>query len=666
MSENRGPVISSRKNLRNCDGYAVGFSLLVVLLWVFQIYRPALNGPFLFDDAPNIVENGALHLSALNWENIAFALDSVQAGPFGRPLAYLSFALNEYFFGPEPYSFKLINLIIHLANGICVFLFVRLLLRAFRLVYRVHLDKQRIQWLALATASLWMLHPLALTSVLYTVQRMNSLAALFSLLTFIFYFSGRLKQFTKHSGMLPMGLAFGLFAPLAVLSKENAVLIPGFLLVGDWILLRFKSPSRSGRWIVCGLLYGTVLFLALIVSLREFLLNSLIASYALKPFTLTEHVLTESRVLWFYLKLVFIPHPADFGLYHDDIPLSRGFFQPITTLLSVAGLILLAGVAFWIREKAPIVSFGVLFFLLGHSIESSLFPLEIAHEHRNYLPMMGLIFMLAYYGLRLHWMHHAGHVVFAGLILLAGLFSASSMNLASDWKDIGSLSMSLVEHHPDSARSNYEAGRVLSTIIEEDPKAPRVEQYYQWARHFFTRSCESDEFNPGGLFGRIYLDALLDRGTDEGTATRLMRRLSEYPLVPTTAMSFTTLQRCYERGRCHLETKLLMRLYEAALNNPQASGIIRSSLSNELAILNLEQQDVNSAVGLFRQAIALNPSQTRLRFNLVRVLLSTGQLEEAHTELRSIREQISRIQEKQELTQLEKTYAQARLFKNPL
>ncbi len=633
--------------------------LLSVLLCVFLIYRPALNGPFVFDDGPNLLKNDALHLSSLNPKAIRFALENVQAGPFGRPVAYATFALNYYFFGPDPYSFKFVNLIIHLLNGVCVFLLTRLLLRAIRLGHRVHIDKQKIQWIAVATAGLWMLHPLALTSVLYIVQRMNSLAALFSLLTLIGYFSGRLGQFTGRSGIPEFAAAFGILAPLAVLSKDSAILIPGFLLVADWLLLRLKTRSRGGRLITRGLLLSTIMPVAAALLLRDDVVRSVLAGYERQPFTLFERVLTESRVLWVYLKLVFIPDPAAFGLYHDDIPLSKGLFQPVTTILSITGLLFLAAGAVIFRNKAPVLSFAILFFLIGHSIESSIFSLEIAHEHRNYLPMIGLVFVVCHYALHPRLSRNAGRAAVAGLILFIGLSAAITIHRALEWRDLGSLALSLAEHHPHSARSNYEAGRLFTSMIEEDLQAPQTSKYYQLARRYFTSSYESDEFNPAGLFGILYLDSLLAKPADPGAVAELRRRLSDNPILPATPSSFSSLFNCREKRICRMDRSVLLRLYETALNNPRAAKKTRASLFNELAMLHLEQGDAGLAVQLFKRSIGLNPSQPQLRFNLVHVLITSGRLKEAGQELKLIREKFPNVREEHKLASLERMFANA-------
>ncbi|MGH8553813.1 MAG: tetratricopeptide repeat protein, partial [Methylococcales bacterium] len=293
-------------------------------------------------------------------------------------------------------------------------------------------------------------------------------------------------------------------------------------------------------------------------------------------------------------------------------------------------------------------------------LESSIFSLEIAHEHRNYLPMFGMIFMFACYALHPRIMEHSARPLSAGFVLLLGLFSIITMNRVSDWKDMGNLALSLVQHHPRSAQSNYEAGRVFSAIIENHPEVLETARFYKIARQYFTRAYQSDEFNPAGLFGILYLDSLLGQAADVDTVARLRRRLTDYPLPPATASFFSSLRKCHESRRCYLDADILVSLYETALSNRHVSKKTRASLFNELAILNLEKGNVTSAIQLFKQSIALKPAMPQFRFNLIHVLISTGRLPEAREELVSIREQFPNIREKHKLTNLEKMFANAK------
>ena len=93
--------------------------------------------------------------------------------------------------------------------------------------------------------------------------------------------------------------------------------------------------------------------------------------------------------------MISLPNLSRFGLYHDDFVISRGLFQPIGTLLAIGGLAASVAVSWLLRIKAPIISFGIAWFLLGHSLESTIFPLELMHEHRNYLPSLGIVILIA-------------------------------------------------------------------------------------------------------------------------------------------------------------------------------------------------------------------------------------------------------------------------------
>ncbi len=86
----------------------------------------------MFDDLPNLLTNERLQLDSLDMMSLERAAFSSGAGILRRPVSMASFALNRYFFGIAPYSYKVVNLVIHLLTGLGLFLFSRLLLRAYR------------------------------------------------------------------------------------------------------------------------------------------------------------------------------------------------------------------------------------------------------------------------------------------------------------------------------------------------------------------------------------------------------------------------------------------------------------------------------------------------------------------------------------------------------
>ncbi|MDH3831520.1 MAG: tetratricopeptide repeat protein, partial [Gammaproteobacteria bacterium] len=165
------------------------------------IYVPGLSGDYMFDDMPNLLQNTQLNVESLNTESLQGAAFSSGSGKFRRPVSMLSFTLNRYFFGIDPYSHKVVNLVIHLLTGIGLYLLSRLVIRSYRQFRNPTLSAASLQWLPVIVAGLWLVHPLNLTPVLYIVQRMTSLAALFTVLGLCLYMTGRMRLLNGKSGM---------------------------------------------------------------------------------------------------------------------------------------------------------------------------------------------------------------------------------------------------------------------------------------------------------------------------------------------------------------------------------------------------------------------------------------------------------------------------------
>ncbi|MBT3297178.1 MAG: tetratricopeptide repeat protein [Verrucomicrobia bacterium] len=153
--------------------------LLLILAGVLA-YWNSFDGVFVYDDIESIRDNPHIRVlwplseaMSLPLWNTAFTVD-------GRPLLSLSFALNHALFGPEPWGYHLVNLVIHIAAGLLLFGIVRRTLALSR--FRERYARSGI-WLALATALIWLVHPLQTGSVTYIVQRAESLMGMLFLLT---------------------------------------------------------------------------------------------------------------------------------------------------------------------------------------------------------------------------------------------------------------------------------------------------------------------------------------------------------------------------------------------------------------------------------------------------------------------------------------------------
>lgn len=355
----------------------------------------------------------------------------------------------------------------------------------------------------------------------------------------------------------------------------------------------------------------------------------LLASYDHRTFDLWERLMTEGRVIWFYLYLILLPRLSTLGLYHDDIPVSHGLLQPPSTLWAILGLIALLTVALRVRRKAPMLSFGILFFLSGHAMESTIFALEIAHEHRNYVPMIGILLVVFYYLLRPDFtpkvvalMRGAG---FAFLIFMASLTALR----ANAWGNTLQQVLLDVEYHPTSSRVNHEAGRLYFFLVHRAKNAGEKEELYKKAIYYFTRAYQDDEYNSAGLIAMISLDGLLGKPINDKWLATLHERLQQVPMSPHNVGALKSLNQCQLDGGCPLPDPLLDSLLDSAVSNVTLKGQWRSILLTESLVRSLKRGDMKQALQLSKEAVEAYSPLPQLWLNRLTLLIDTGQIDEA-------------------------------------
>lgn len=356
----------------------LGISYLICLL----IYWPGLYGPLLLDDIANL---GLLLDGDVNLNNGTNQLASQlinASGPLGRPISMLTFMINALT-SQDLFFWKLTNLVIHIFCGFLIYKLSRILITF------IHSEKSpNKSFIPAMVATFWLLHPLQVSTVLYTVQRMTQLSALFVLAGLICYVSARKLQQQSKPYIGLQVLTWLVWFPLGVFSKETALLFPLFILVFELFVIQYNKITN--RQLVITTI--TLAFLALAVFLYK--ADYFLGGYNVRDFTWQERMLTETRVMVAYLGMLLIPAQKDMGFLHDDFIISKSLFDPWTTAPSIALLVLLVISAFIFRKKQPLYSTGILFFFVGHLLESTIFPLELMYEHRNYLPSFGILLAL--------------------------------------------------------------------------------------------------------------------------------------------------------------------------------------------------------------------------------------------------------------------------------
>ena len=441
--------------------------LLLIFLIPSIIYSGNLNSGFILDDWPNLEPLNTLPENATYLDYIQFLANNT-SGQLGRPISLLSFALQSENWPKNPFAFKAINLILHIINGALVTWVCALILKQCDKTF----SDQR--WLPVMVGGLWLIQPIHVSTVLYTIQRMTLLMALFSLLALCGYLYGRNRCYSKPgSGLFISTFALITGGLLAVFSKENGVILLLYMAVIELTLFnRQPLPEYWQAWRIC-CVFIPVLSGGLYILYH---IQTYINGHIGRSYSFSEHLMTDGRILLNYVGKILLPRPSTFGLFFDDYPISTGLLTPPATLLSLLSIAILLVLAWAIRKKQPVFSFAVLWFFAGHALESSFIPLELYFEHRNYLPSLGIIFGLCFYFL--YFLQKASSTVVKSVfIALAWIYLLGigfiCFNEASLWGHPAQQALNWQSEHPKSKRAN-----ALAAQTWVDLNKPRLVDRY--------------------------------------------------------------------------------------------------------------------------------------------------------------------------------------------
>lgn len=510
-------------------------ALGAMLALTCALYLPALSGPLLLDDYAVIAPLLRQDAFDSSWQELLFTA----TGPFGRPLAQASFIANALAGGDDLRAWKAVNLSLHCAIGMALYALIVALGRG------TDMALQRARALAVCVAAIWLIHPLHVSTVMYTVQRMTQLATLFSVLGMLLYARGRMAP-SRH-GRPAILCAFFVCTPLAALAKETGLLLPYLLAALELtVFSRGEWPRPPWLKLVFVLGAGLPALLAMVYLVSE-PARYLLRAYAIRDFTPLERVLTEARVLVGYLAWIVLPSNRALGFFHDDVRISHALFGEWDTAGAMLALAVLAGAAWWWRRRAPLAAFGVAVFFIGHALESSVFGLELAFEHRNYLPSAGIILALA--GVAAALPPRAALASAAGVIIL---FSAVTAARTSTWGD---------------------AGRLYQSFVAASPASPRARMLLaEWyaVQGAFDAALAVEDGVPGPLPALHRLRVLCARdGVADADAGQVLAAVAATPVLEEVAVdTLTWLTEAAEQGDCALPGAALAAALDTALTRP--------------------------------------------------------------------------------------------------
>lgn len=419
-----------------------GLALWLLLAAGYALYLPGQHGMFNFDDSVNLkgladVRDG--------WTALVFMVTG-EASALSRPVALASFLLNLNDWPKNPQGFLYINILIHLLNGALLAWMV------LRLVRLAQPNLKHTEWIAVSTTALWLLSPLLTSTSLIIIQRMTSLCGTFVLTGLLVYLvglswetSGRIKLGRwLQTGSIVLGTL------LAVLAKENGALLSLYALILEITVLTGVAELRAWRRWRMGLLVAPPLLLLTYIALKW---PSMMAVYATRDFTLGERLMTEAVILWDYLRLALLPRPVAFSPFHDDYPIIRNLFEQPWALIAMLSWLAILALAIRQRRCWPLFALAVLWYLGGHTLESTVLPLELYFEHRNYLPLMGPALALIWWVWTLHssWRRLALAALGSYTLLIAAML----WQLTTLWGQPRIAAELWSIHHPASPRATH-------------------------------------------------------------------------------------------------------------------------------------------------------------------------------------------------------------------
>lgn len=572
-------------------GLAILAGWAILFLVGIYAYSPGLKGPFMLDDLGSIAELGYLG-GVKDWSTFKVFVFGGHSGPTGRPLALLSFLIDANNWPTDSWPFKRTNLVIHLINGALLGVLIS------RILALLQFDKQNARWITLLSTACWLLHPFLVSTTLYAVQRMAQLSTLFVLVGLIAYLHGRsLINTSKTKAYWTMSLSVALFTSLAVISKENGVLLPLLILVVESTVVASQQPRvlrLNGYWAAVFLVLpssAVALYLG-----TSFFQEDFFEVIPPREFSIYERLLTQPRILVDYLRHWFIPELYTTGVFQDHFIKSTGLLSPLTTVLSVLFHIAVISVSILKRRRWPLFALAALFFYASHLLESTVLNLELYFEHRNYLAAVFLFVPLVAL-LRKKAGRHVFLAVAAVIMLVFGGFTRYS---ASIWESFPSIVEASAHKAPTSARAQAQYATQLFNA-----------QRYDESLQVIERAIDVNPYDPPLLLvNRLIILCQIGRlAADE--FDQVAKKMSGRPYDARAIKLFTELTSSVVSGKCpEVSIQALQTMFTDMLLVPQNAdpeSMAFSQIKYFIGLVHVNAGDPSMALAAFEASLRARP-----------------------------------------------------------
>ena len=620
-------------------------ALSIILIAVVVIYSNIYEVPFAFDGGFQIVNNPKIR----DLKNYFLPVSLFSS----RPLVGLTFALNYEFGRLNVFGYHLVNVLIHVINGFLVYFLALTIFRKFSRLsdrkpsdlsgQRSKLEGERgkapdeisqfsifnfqfsIPMMSLFTALIFVAHPIQTQAVTYTVQRYTSMAGMFYFLSVLFYIRARLLaegSKLKAQGLGSSSLSafsfrlsafyalFVLCGLLALLSKQNTVSLPLAILLVEYLLFD-RTWQGWKRKLTCFvpafLLFGVFILYVSGLFRGGIQMGSLLEDVsgilrahgpAVSPWI---YLCTQFDVLVIYIRLLFLPIGQNLDYMY---PFKSGFFDGYTPLafLFLVGIVSLG---IWNLKKRPVITFGICWFFITLSVESSIFPISDAmFEHRLYLPMFGFALVVAYLIFQpLSKRQTEAVVISIAIIVVLGTATYLRNRV---WRDHITLWSDVISKNPKNYRGHNNLGKALG--------------HQGRLKEGISHYSEALRLKPDFAYAHNNLGNALTR---HGNFDKAIGHLTEaLRLKPKFLEAYNNLGVAMVAKGSHKEA---IRCFSEALRiEPEFAGA-HNSLANVLA----QEGRLKEAIRHWSEAMKIMPDYAEPHYNLGIILERRGALKKA-------------------------------------
>ena len=440
--------------------------MALIIVLGFIVYGNSLNGKFIWDDEA-LVEN---NIYIRNWSNIEkiFTKD-IGAGAgeefgFYRPLQMLTYMVDYSFWNLNVKGYHLTNVLLHILSALAIFWLINLFYD---------------DWLcSLLTSLFFVVHPIHTEAVTYISGRADSLAALFILLSFIFYIK------YLHTKKVFFYILVFLSYTLALLSRENSLILPLVLLLYHY---SFKQRLRAKQFV-------PILTLALIYIIVRFTLLSFLSSDITYSTTLFQRLPGFFVAITGYLRLMILP----FNLHMEY---GKKLFN-LTHPQAILGILILISLFIYIvgqRKTKGLIFFSLSWFLITLLPSSNLYPINAyMAEHWLYLPSIGFFLILAK---SLSFLHKNKRFKILGIaitLFLLIFYSCLTIKQNDYWQEPITFYKKTLKYAPDSSKTYNNLGVIYDDI------GKKKEAIASYKKAIQTNSNYSDAYyNLGNTYSTL-------------------------------------------------------------------------------------------------------------------------------------------------------------------